>query len=171
MIVVSPEVDRKVYAIGVKFTKRNAGGWLVIRHDTGHQLGWLYKGNGEQWTAYCGSDPYIPHGIEDILDRLKAADQVDDYRTRRNTGTATYRPVGYGKTREEAVRELVWHLANTRALAVQAPDPAAIAAELADERETLALFQQAGSYPSVIRSTQERIDRYEAMLAEATTAV
>ena len=129
----------------LKLSKRDTGGWVVSRRDTGHRLGWLYLDGEGLWQARTGGDPFVPHGL-DILDKLRAQDAVDDYLTGR-TGAASYRAIAVDRKRTEAAVKLVEYLLRARALAVQAVDVAATQAAIADHEAQAASYREAAESP------------------------
>lgn len=129
------------------FTRRDAGGWLVTRRDTGHRLGWLYRDRETGlWEARTGGDPFVPLGM-DILDKLKAQDAFS-YEARQ-TSAASYGPVAYDAQRGEAAIKLVEYLLRCRALAVQAVDVKATVAAIAEHEKLAASYRDAAVSPNL----------------------
>jgi hypothetical protein len=57
--------------VEIRYRKRSLGGWDVVRADNGRQLGWLYKGYGEDvWSAYVSSAAFRGASADDTGDSL-----------------------------------------------------------------------------------------------------
>lgn len=158
MKITARDFDRRIDRhFDLKLSRRNAGGWVVSRRDTGHRLGWLYLDVDGLWQARTGGDPFVPHGL-DILDKLRAEDAVDDYLTGR-TGPAAYRAVAADRKRTEAAVKLVEYLLRARALAVQPVDVAATQAGLADHEAQAASYREAAESPHMAEAGRPMMRR------------
>lgn len=97
----------------VRFVKRSFGGWAVTRKDNGRHLGWLVK-HDDLWEARANSGAFRGEGIDD------EGYILDDVPLYLFNGITSLKAdaCGYGKTREDATSELLWHLHRNHAPAL-----------------------------------------------------
>lgn len=115
------KLDFPEYTLEVKFTKRQYGGWCVVRADNGRLLGWLCKGkydNGKPcWNAYVSSTAFLGADKDDggdILDEVpeRLFDGKDQF---------TSNPIAYEDNRQYAAEAIFRHLFRNQAPAVGFP--------------------------------------------------
>ncbi|MBF9135278.1 hypothetical protein I0C86_41240 [Plantactinospora sp. S1510] len=104
----------------IRFTRREWGGWHVVRADNGRGLGWAVREEfGEyagQWLAYVGSDAFRGTGPDDLGHVL---DAVPSHLHRSPDGSSvTSGVVDYADTRFWAAFALVSELVREQAPAV-----------------------------------------------------
>lgn len=112
------KLDFPEVKLEIRFTKREYGGWNVVRADNGRLLGWLCKGKFDDgkpcWNAYLSSTAFQGDGPDDkgyVLDEVPL-------HLFRGKNEFTSECITWEDTREWAATEIFRHLFRNQAPAV-----------------------------------------------------
>ena len=110
---VQVEKDR-TETFTLKFTRRDYGGWIIRRKDTGRELGWVVQSDDGLWSSHVAGSAFLGDGPTDEGDLL---DKVEWHLFNSPDGFKSS-PIDYDRTRTDAAFNIVHRLANYEAPAV-----------------------------------------------------